>query len=66
MIYNLSKLEEKLTLICIREKSLVSKQQQQNCFHINDMHILKSFLMVTARRGLFLFLSLGNKLILIS
>ena len=47
-IYNWIELGEELTPI--RKTSLVSKQQQQNCFNKNDMRILKSFLTVIPRK----------------
>ena len=49
--YNRNELQ-KLTLINIREKNLMSKQQQHNCFNKNEIHIiLKSFLALTARKN---------------
>ena len=47
-----------VTPINIREKNLMSRQQQHNCFNKNDtyIHLLKSFLTLIAKE--FLFLSL--------
>ena len=43
---------KKLAPINIREKNLMSRQQQHNCFNKNEIRIiLKSFLTLTARKN---------------
>ena len=53
---------QKLSPINIREKNLISRQQQYNCFNKNEIRIMfKSFLTLAARKILFLSLGLENR-----
>ena len=61
---------KKLTLISIKGKNLVSRQFMCTCnknitvFIKNDIHILKLFLTVAARKSLFLFLFYEENIII--